>query len=74
MAIELDAVPTDSHEEAVVLRERAVEVAESLEAGVDKTKLQELISELDGALDSQNRETIDELKDEILDFLYDLED
>ena len=74
MAIELDAVPTDSHEEAVVLRERAVEVAESLEAGVDKTKLQELISELDSALDSQNRETIDELKDEILDFLYDLED
>ncbi len=74
MAIELDAVPTDSHEEAVVLRERAVEVAELLDAGADKTKLQKLISELDGALDSQNRETIDELKDEILDFLYDLED
>ena len=74
MAIELDATPTDSHEEAVVLRERAVEVAESLDAGADKTKLQELISKLDSALDSQNTEAIDGLKDEILDFLYDFED
>ena len=74
MAIELDSVPTDSHEEAVVLKERAVEVAESLDAGVDKTKLQELISELDSALDSQNGEAIDAIREELLDFLYDLED
>ena len=74
MAIDLDAVPADFHEDAVVLRERAVEVAESLEAGVDKTKLQELVAELDSTLSSQNEEAIEELRDELLDFLYDLED
>ena len=74
MVIAWDAVPTDSHEEAVILRERSIEVAESLDAGVDKTKLQELISELDSALNSQNEEAINSLQDEILDFLYDLED
>ena len=74
MVIDLDAVPADSHEDAVVLRERAVEVAESLDAGVDKTKLQELVVELDSALSSQNEEAINELREELLDFLYDLED
>ena len=74
MVIDLDAVPADFHEDAVVLRERAVEVAESLEAGVDKTKLQELVAELDSTLGSQNEEAIEELRDELLDFLYDLED
>ena len=74
MVIAWDAVPTDSHEEAVILRERSIEVAESLDAGVDKTKLQELISEVDSALNSQNEEAINKLQDEILDFLYDLED
>ena len=74
MVIDLDAVPADFHEDAVVLRERAVEVAESLEAGVDKTKLQELVAELDSTLSSQNEEAIEELRDELLDFLYDLED
>lgn len=69
-----DAIPTDSHEEAVALRERATEVAELLDAGVDKTKLQELVAELDSALSSQNEETIDEIREELLDFLYDLED
>ena len=74
MVIDLDAVPADLHEDAVVLRERAVEVAESLDAGVDKTKLQELVAELDSALGSQNEEAINELREELLDFLYDLED
>ena len=74
MVIDLDAVPADLHEDAVVLRERAVEVAESLEAGVDKTKLHELVAELDSAFNSQNEEAIEELRDELLDFLYDLED
>ena len=74
MVIDLDAVPADSHEDAVVLRERAVEVADSLDAGVDKTKLQELVVELDSALSSQNEEAINELREELLDFLYDLED
>ena len=68
MVIDLDAVPADFHEDAVVLRERAVEVAESLEAGVDKTKLQELVAELDSTLSSQNEEAIEELRDELLDF------
>ena len=74
LVIDLDAVPADLHEEAVALRERATEVAESLDAGVDKTKLQELVAELDSALGSQNEEAIDELREELLDFLYDLED
>ena len=74
LVIDLDAVPADFHEEAVALRERATEVAESLNAGVDKTKLQELVAELDSALGSQNEDAIDELREELLDFLYDLED
>ncbi len=74
LVIDLDAVPADLHEEAVALRERATEVAESLDAGVDKTKLQELVAELDSALGSQDEEAIDELREELLDFLYDLED
>jgi len=74
LVIDLDAVPADLHEEAVALRERATEVAESLNAGVDKTKLQELVAELDSALGSQNEEAIDEIRDELLYFLYDLED
>ena len=74
MVIDLNAVPADLHEEAVALRERATEVAESLNAGVDKTKLQKLVAELDSALGSQNEEAIDELREELLDFLYDLED
>ena len=74
LVIDLDAVPADLHEEAIALRERATEVAESLNAGVDKTKLQELVAELDSALGSQNEEAIDEIREELLDFLYDLED
>ena len=69
-----DAVPTDSHEEAVVLLERAVEVVASLDAGEEKTSLQELITALETALNAQSEEAINELQDELLDLLYELED
>ena len=68
-----DAVPTDSHEEAVILLERAVEVASSLD-DKEKMNLQELITVLQTALNEQNEEAIDELQEELLDLLYDLEE
>ncbi len=69
-----DAVPTDSHEEAIVLRERAIEVIGSLADGEDKASLQELIAALDDALSNRDEEAIDELQEELLDVLYELED
>ncbi|MCZ6679268.1 MAG: Hsp70 family protein [Candidatus Poribacteria bacterium] len=69
-----DAAPTDSHEDAVVLLERASEVDDSLADGEEKTDLRELISALETALGNQDEEAIDELQEELLDLLYDLED
>ena len=69
-----DAVPTDSHEEAVILLERAVEVAASLEDDEEKMSLQESITTLETALNEQDEEVIDELRDELLDLLYELEE
>ena len=68
-----DAVPTNSHEEAVILLERAVEVASSLD-DEEKMNLQKLITALQTALNEQNEEAIDELQEELLDLLYDLEE
>ena len=68
-----DAVPNDSHEEAVILLERAVEVASSLD-DEEKMNLQKLITALQTALNEQNEEAIDELQEELLDLLYDLEE
>lgn len=68
-----DAVPTDSHEEAVILLERAVEMVPSLD-DKEKMNLQELITALQTALNEQNKEAIDELQEELLDLLYDLEE
>ena len=68
-----DAIPTDSHEEAVILLERAVEMAPSLD-DKEKMNLQELITALQTALNEQNKEAIDELQEELLDLLYDLEE
>ena len=69
-----DAVPTDSHEEAVILLERAVEVTASLEDDEEKMSLQESITALETALNEQDEEVIDELRDELLDLLYELEE
>ena len=68
-----DAIPTNSREEAVILLERAVEVASSLD-DKEKMNLQELITVLQTALNEQNEEAIDELQEELLDLLYDLEE
>ena len=68
-----DAIPTDSHEEAVILLERAVEVASSLNDDEKKMNLQESIRALEAALNEQNEEAVDELQEELLDLLYDLE-
>lgn len=68
-----DAIPTDSHEEAVILLERAVEVASSLNDDKKKMNLQELIRALEAALNEQNEEAVDQLQEELLDLLYDLE-
>ena len=68
-----DAVPTDSHEEAVILLERAVEMVSSLD-DKEKMNLQKLITALQTALNKQNKEAIDELQEELLDLLYDLEE
>ena len=65
---------TDSHEEAIVLRNRAMEVFASLADGGEKTEPQELISALDTALSTRDEEAIDESQDELLDLLYDLEE
>ena len=69
-----DAIPTNSHEEAVILLERAVEVAASLDDDEEKMSLQESITALETALNAQNEEAIDELQDELLDLLYELEE
>jgi len=69
-----DAVPTDSHEEVVILLERAVEVAASLEDDEEKMSLQESITALETALNEQDEEAIGELRDELLDLLYELEE
>ena len=69
-----DAIPTNSREEAVILLQRAVEVATSLDDDEEKMNLQELIGALDTALNEQNEEAIDELQEELLDLLYDLEE
>ena len=69
-----DAIPTNFHEEAVILLERAVEVAVSLDNDEEKMNLQESITALETALNEQDEEAIDELRDELLDLLYDLEE
>ena len=69
-----DAIPSNSHEEAVILLERAVEVAASLEDAEVKMSLQESITALETALNEQDEEAIDELQDELLDLLYELEE
>ena len=69
-----DAITTNAHEEAVILLERAVEVATSLADDEKKTNLQEAIKALETALNEQNEETIDELQEELLDLLYELEE
>ena len=68
------AVPTDSHEEAVILLERAVEIAAALDNDEEKMSLQESITALQTALNEQNEEAIDELQEDLLDLLYDLEE
>lgn len=69
-----DAIPTNSREEAVILLQRAVEVAASLDDNEEKMNLQELIRTLETALNEQNEEAIDELQEKLLDLLYDLEE
>ena len=69
-----EAIPTNSHEEAFILLERAVEVANSLDNDEGKMMLQESISALETALNEQNEEAINELQEKLLDLLYDLEE
>ena len=69
-----DAVPTDSHEEAVILLERAVEIAAALDNDEEKMSLQESITALETALSEQNEKAINELQEDLLDLLYDLEE
>ena len=69
-----DAIPTNSREETVILLQRAVEVAASLDDDEEKMNLQESIRALETALNEQNEEAIDELQEELLDLLYDLEE
>ena len=69
-----DAIPTNSREEAIILLQRAVEVADSLDDDNAKMKLQKSIGALETALNDQNEEAIDELQEELLDLLYDLEE
>ena len=69
-----DAIPTNSYEEAVILMERAMEVAASLEDDEEKMNLQESITALETALNEQNEESIDELQEKLLDLLYELEE
>ena len=69
-----DAIPTNSREEAVILLQRGVEVAASLDDDEEKMNLQESIGALETALNEQNEEAIDELQEELLDLLYDLEE
>ncbi len=69
-----DAIPPNSHEEAVILLERAVEIAAALDDDEEKMSLQESITALETALNEQNEESIDELQEELLDLLYELEE
>ena len=69
-----DAIPTNSREEAIILLQRAVEVADSLDDDNAKMKLQKSIGALETALNDQNEEAIDELQEELLYLLYDLEE
>ena len=69
-----DAIPSNSHEEAVILLERAVEIAAALDDDEEKMSLQESITALETALSEQNEEAINELQDELLDLLYELEE
>ncbi len=69
-----DVLPTNSHEGAVSLLERAVEVAASLDNDEEKMSLQESITALETALNEENEEAIDELQEELLDLLYELEE
>jgi molecular chaperone DnaK len=69
-----DAIPTNSREEAVILLQRGMEVAASLDDDQEKMNLQESIGALETALNEQNEEAIDELQEELLDLLYDLEE
>lgn len=69
-----DAIPTNSREEAIILLQRAVEVADSLDDNKAKMKLQKSIGALETALNDQNEEAVDELQEDLLDLLYDLEE
>ncbi len=69
-----DAIPPNSHEEAVILLERAVEIAAALDDDEKKMSLQESITALETALNEQNEESIDELQEKLLDLLYELEE
>lgn len=69
-----DAIPTNSREEAVILLQRGVEVAASLDDDEEKMNLQESIGALETALSEENEGAIDELQNELLDLLYELEE
>ena len=69
-----EAIPPNSHEEAVILLERAVEIAAALDDDEKKISLQESITALKTAINEQNEESIDELQEELLDLLYELEE
>ena len=69
-----DAIPPNSHEEAVILLQRAVEVAASLDDNEEKMNLQESITALEIALNEENEGSIDELQEKLLDLLYELEE
>ena len=69
-----DAIPPNSHEEAVILLERAVEIVPSLDDDEAKMNLQKSITAMETALNEQNEEAINELQEELLDLLYELEE
>ena len=69
-----DTIPPNSHEEAVILLERAVEIAPSLDDDETKMNLQKSITAMETALNEQNEEAINELQEELLDLLYELEE
>lgn len=74
MKVVWEAIPPNSHEEAVILLERAVEIAAALDDDEKKMSLQESITALKTAINEQNEESIDELQEELLDLLYELEE
>lgn len=67
------AVSTDTHEQALILLERAVQLASNVEDRESKAELQETISALQNAIGRQDEEAIEELQDQLLDLLYELE-